>query len=199
MDVFTIADFFGVQSAATMMVDVLEEELMKVAKNVSIEYRSFGSVEMSEEFVDKFFAAVGIAYSFGTEYSGPLRRVFVEFFQKTRFMVGRDERFRKHLKQLPEFAADVLLLLIPGQYEKENSSAVLFELPKKCDGCGSTKCQYFPYSWTYVSHGNSGYGNARIQPKGICEKCAKYYTKESATKKFLGEKAIDSSSDSDED
>ncbi|RYO89313.1 hypothetical protein DL766_005153 [Monosporascus sp. MC13-8B] len=172
----TIGDYFGLDGLGDMVARVLYANHMAAAKKVQ---RTQDPTRISDEFVNGFFQTAATAYACCPSSFASLRESFAKFFELSRFLVLKDQRFRAQLRKIPELSHDVLMLLVKHEYEGDDRCMVLFDRPPRCNGCRREGVKFFPLTWVErgeditldrITNRWDGIG-----PEGYCEQCARVF------------------------
>ncbi|RYP48614.1 hypothetical protein DL768_005534 [Monosporascus sp. mg162] len=175
---FTIGDYFGLDCLGDMVARVLYPNYIATAKEVQLTQDPTG---ISDEFVDGFFQTAATAYTCCPSSFGSLREAFAKFFELSRFLVLKDQRFRAQLRKIPELSHDVLMLLVKHEDEDDDRCMVLFDKPPRCIGCRREGFGFFPLTWVEravnITLDRKTDRWKGIGPEGYCEQCARVFEK----------------------
>lgn len=164
--VFTIADYFGLSYMGDMAANQFSDTLKLLAKKVHAKRDSDG-YGISDAFVTSFFEAAAAAYSSPLPSIGTLQKAFLKFFELTRFIVLRDQRFRANLQEIPALSHAILLSLVNA----DGPSLVVFNQPALCYGCHrDLRGDYCPVTWFSPTPKDDWEPSG---PAGLCERCAR--------------------------
>ncbi|RYP67045.1 hypothetical protein DL771_007464 [Monosporascus sp. 5C6A] len=174
----TIGDYLSVDRLGDMVANVLYKKHVSVAHAAQ---RAGDTAWISDDFVSVFFQAAATAYARCRSTFGPLRQAFAKFFELSRFLALRDERFRAQLRNIPELSHDILMLLVKDEGENDGRCMVLFERPCRCFGCRREEVDFFPLAWVEcgveITLDRKTDQWDGIGPEGYCEQCARVFEK----------------------
>ncbi|RYP11848.1 hypothetical protein DL765_007565 [Monosporascus sp. GIB2] len=137
----TIGDYFGLDCLGNMVARVLYANHIATAKKVQ---RTQNPSRISDEFVQGFFQTAATVYACPPSSFASLRESFAKFFELSRFLVLKDQRFRALLREIPELFHDVLMLLVKHEDEEDHRCMVLFDRPPRCIGRRREGVKFFP-------------------------------------------------------
>lgn len=171
LELLKVADYFSVDSLQADILKELHERLQEQARVIwenqerSSKARRHRSEHWSDDELNQFFAAAKLAYT-EPQFFGFWRKTIIRFLKMTYVIIGRDRRFTKALKGVPELAVDIVELIMDTKHQGEKSMVAMGK-PKHCHRCDYSETD--PYGQTWVSSISAQ--SQIFIVRGYCQSC----------------------------
>ncbi|KAK8098937.1 uncharacterized protein PG998_012178 [Apiospora kogelbergensis] len=174
LEIYKIADYFVINHLQTAVVNNINMILQHQARSIwnPKEYihgvLNSSSEHWSDEQLNQFFSAARTVYDANTDtkFHRELRKSIMIFLKMTFVVLGKDIRFIKALKGVPELAVDLVALTMDTKNQGQRSM-VASQRPKECSRCHSERVKGFGQTWY------SGTSALRtVTVAGLCYSCA---------------------------
>ncbi|KAK8102313.1 BTB/POZ domain-containing protein [Apiospora sp. TS-2023a] len=175
LELYKIADYFGIDSLQADILIGFETQLQLVAYDIWKPQTPDAAIRdirkhWTDEELNEFFSAAQIAFTDSPVFE-PVRKRIITFLKMTCIVIGKDFRFIDALKGVPDLAVAMVELLMDSKNQGAKS-LVCSQLPTKCERCASTIPQgcLYPLGQAWISQ---DIGSRRITVKGLCYHCCK--------------------------
>lgn len=170
LELHKVADYFSVDSLQDDIIAELHKRLQEQARVIwknkeTSKARGHSSGHWSEDKLNQFFAAAKLAYT-EPQFFGFWRKTIIRFLKMTYVIIGRDRRFTKALKGVPELAVDIVELIMDTKHQGEKSMVAMGK-PKYCYNCSYPEND--PYGKTWVS--STSAQSQSFVVRGYCQSC----------------------------
>ncbi|KAK8005575.1 hypothetical protein PG990_011612 [Apiospora arundinis] len=168
LELHKVADYFSVDSLKADVLEQLHERLQEQARMIwenqerSSKARRCRSEHWSDDELNQFFAAAKLVYT-KPQFFGFWRKTIIRFLKMTYVIIGRDRRFTKALKGVPELAVDMVELIMDTKRQGERSM-VAIRKPTACTKCHGTPDAPYGQIGVYAASGGLGI-------HGWCQSC----------------------------